>query len=161
MENALKIASEIVAALPKTSCDDLEKSLDKLALYIEAQTKELGLAKGHTTEYPKNRLIVARKTESELKMKQSTMDCINIKAKSETEAKKADLIKTLTNVSEASVQQAKTDLFGTPIGQPLYSAANTNQSALSSVQSALGSNKNVLIYAGIGVIVLILMLRRD
>lgn len=56
---ATKDAEDFVAALPKGNCDDIERSLDKLALYIEAQTKELGLAKGHVTEYPKNRLVVA------------------------------------------------------------------------------------------------------
>lgn len=158
---ATKEAEDFVAALPKGNCDDIERSLGKLALYIEAQTKELGLAKGHVTEYPKNRLVVARKSEAELKMAQSNADCLNIQAKAQSEAKKADLIKTLTNVSEASVQQAKTDLFGTPIGQPLYAPATTDQGALSSVQNALGSNKNLLIYGGIGVIILILLLRRD
>lgn len=158
---ATKEAEDFVASLPKGNCDDIERSLGKLALYIEAQTKELGLAKGHVTEYPKNRLIVARKSEAELKMAQSNADCINIQAKAQSEAKKADLIKTLTNVSEASVQQAKTDLFGTPTGQPLYAPATSGQGALSSVQTALGSNKNLLIYGGIGVIVLILLLRRD
>ena len=155
--------------MPQTSCDDIEKSLEKVALYIEAKTKELGLAKGHVTEYSKIKLEVARKFEADLKMKQSSMDCINIKAKAESEAKKAELIKTLTNVSEASVQQAKTDLFGTPAGQPLYAPAGqplyapatTQQGALSSVQNALGSNKNLLIYGGIGAIALILLLRRD
>ena len=155
-------ATKDVAALPKGNCDDIEKSLERLALYIEAQTKELGLAKGHVTEYPKNRLVVARRAEANLKMAQSNADCLNIQAKAQSEAKKADLIKTLTNVSEASVQQAKTDLFGTPIGQPLYAPATTDQGALSSVKNALGgSNKNLLIYGGIGVIVLILLLRRD
>ena len=159
---ANKEAEDFVAALPKGNCDDIEKSLERLALYIEAQTKELGLAKGHVTEYPKIRLTVARKKEAELKMAQSNADCLNIQAKAQSEAKKADLIKTLTNVSEASVQQAKTDLFGTPIGQPLYAPATTDQGALSSVKNALGgSNKNLLIYGGIGVIVLILLLRRD
>jgi len=158
---ATKEAEDFVAALPKGNCDDIEKSLGKLALYIEAQTKELGLAKGHVTEYPKNRLTVARKAEADLKMTQSNLDCLNIQAKAQSEAKKAELIKTLTNVSEASVQQAKTDLFGTPTGQPLYAPATTDQGALSSVQNALVSNKNLLIYGGIGVIVLILLLRRD
>jgi len=158
---ATKEAEDFVAALPKGNCDDIEKSLERLALYIEAQTKELGLAKGHVTEYPKNRLIVARKAEANLKMAQSNADCLNIQAKAQSEAKKADLIKTLTNVSEASVQQAKTDLFGTPVGQPLYAPATSGEGALSSVQNALGSNKNLLIYGGIGVIALILLLRRD
>lgn len=158
---ATKEAEDFVASLPKGNCDDIERSLGKLALYIEAQTKELGLAKGHVTEYPKNRLIVARKSEAELKMAQSNADCLNIQAKAQSEAKKADLIKTLTNVSEASVQQAKTDLFGTPVGQPLYAPATSGEGALSSVQNALGSNKNLLIYGGIGVIALILLLRRD
>lgn len=158
---ATKEAEDFVASLPKTSCDDIEKSLERLAVYIEGQTKELGLAKGHVTEYPKNRLTVARKAETELKMMQSTMDCINKKAQAESAAKKAELIQTLTNVSEASVQQAKTDLFGTPTGQPLYAPSTTDQGALSSIQTALGSNKNLLIYGGIGVIALILLLRRD
>jgi len=159
---ATKDAEDFVASLPQGNCDNIQTALDRLALYIEAQTKELGLAKGHVTEYPKNRLTVARKAEADLKMKQSSFDCINIKAKAESEAKKAELIKTLTNVSEASVQQAKTDLFGTPAGQPLYAPATTNQGALSSVQNALGgSNKNLLIYGGIGVVALILLLRRD
>jgi hypothetical protein len=161
-ENSRKEAEQFVAALPQGNCDNIQTALDRLALYIEAQTKELGMAKGHVTEYSKIKLEVARKAEADLKMKQSNLDCINIKAKAESEAKKAELIKTLTNVSEASVQQAKTDLFGTPAGQPLYAPATTNQGALSSVTTALGgSNKNLLIYGGIGVIVLILLLRRD
>lgn len=161
LADATKQAEDFVASLPKGSCDEIEKSLERLSVYIEGQTKELGLSKGHVTEYPKNRLVVARRAEADLKMKQSSLDCINKKAQVESAAKKAELIQTLTNVSEASVQQAKTDLFGTPTGQPLYNQANTNQGALSSVQSALGSNKNLLIYGGIGIIVLILILRRD
>lgn len=155
-------AEDFVKKLPKTTCDDLTSSLDKLALYIEAETKQLGLAKGHVTEYPKIRLGIARTAEADMKMKQQDKQCIAIAQKIESEQKKADLIKTLTNVSEASVQQAKTDLFGTPAGQPLYAPATTNQGALSSVQNALGgSNKNLLIYGGIGVVALILLLRRN
>ena len=120
------------------------------------------MAKGHVTEYPKIRLGIARTAEADMKMKQQDKQCIAIAQKVESEQKKAELIKTLTNVSEASVQQAKTDLFGTPAGQPLYAPSTSNQGALSSVQNALGgSNKNLLIYGGIGVIVLILLLRRN
>lgn len=158
---ATKEAEDFVANLPKTTCDEIAKSLESLAVYIEGQTKELGLVKGHVTEYPKNRLIVARRAEASLKQSQASMDCLSKKAQAESAAKKAELIQTLTNVSEASVQQAKTDLFGTPTGQPLYAPASSGQGALSSVQSALGSNKNLLIYGGIGVIALILLLRRD
>ena len=161
-EKAKNDAEAFVKKLPKTTCDDLSSSLDKLALYIEAETKQLGLAKGHVTEYPKIRLGVARTAEADMKMKQQDKQCIAIAQKVESEQKKADLIKTLTNVSEDSVQQAKKDLFGTPAGQPLYAPATTNQGALSSVQNALGgSNKNLLIYGGIGVVALILLLRRN
>ena len=161
-EKAKNDAEAFVKKLPKTTCDDLSSSLDKLALYIEAETKQLGLAKGHVTEYPKIRLGIARTAEADMKMKQQDKQCIAIAQKVESEQKKAELIKTLTNVSEASVQQAKTDLFGTPAGQPLYAPATTNQGALSSVQNALGgSNKNLLIYGGIGVVALILLLRRN
>ena len=120
------------------------------------------MAKGHVTEYPKIRLGVARTAEADMKMKQQDKQCIAIAEKIQSEQKKAELIKTLTNVSEASVQQAKTDLFGTPAGQPLYAPATSGQGALGSVQNALGgSNKNLLIYGGIGVVALILLLRRN
>lgn len=148
-------AETFVKKLPKTTCDDLKSSLDKIALYIEAQTKELGLAKGHVTEYPKIRLTIARASEAEMKMKQEEKQCIAIAAKAESESKKAELLQTLTNVSEASVQQAKTDLFGIPTGQPLYAPASQG----GGVTNALGSNKNLLIFGGIGAIVLILILR--
>lgn len=161
-EKAKNDAEAFVKKLPKTTCDDLSSSLDKLALYIEAETKQLGLAKGHVTEYPKIRLGVARTAEADMKMKQQDKQCIAIAQKVESEQKKAELIKTLTNVSEDSVQQAKKDLFGTPAGQPLYAPARSGQGALSSVQNALGgSNKNLLIYGGIGVVALILLLRRN
>ena len=161
-EKAKNDAEAFVKKLPKTTCDDLSSSLDKLALYIEAETKQLGLAKGHVTEYPKIRLGVARTAEADMKMKQQDKQCIAIAQKIESEQKKAELIKTLTNVSEDSVQQAKKDLFGTPAGQPLYAPARSGQGALSSVQNALGgSNKNLLIYGGIGVVALILLLRRN
>jgi hypothetical protein len=161
-EKAKNDAEAFVKKLPKTTCDDLSSSLDKLALYIEAETKQLGLAKGHVTEYPKIRLGVARTAEADMKMKQQDKQCIAIAEKIQSEQKKAELIKTLTNVSEASVQQAKTDLFGTPAGQPLYAPATSGQGALGSVQNALGgSNKNLLIYGGIGVVALILLLRRN
>lgn len=150
-------AEAFVKKLPKTTCDDLKSSLDKLALYIEAQTKELGLAKGHVTEYPKIRLGVARAAEADMKMKQEDKQCIAIAQKLESEQKKAELIKTLTNVSEASVQQAKTDLFGVPSGQPLYAPASQG----GGLTASLGSNKNLLIYGGIGLgaVLLIAMLR--
>jgi hypothetical protein len=150
-------AEEFVKKLPKTTCDDLKSSLDKLALYIEAQTKELGLAKGHVTEYPKIRLTIARAAEADMKMKQEDKQCIAIAQKLESEQKKAELIKTLTNVSEASVQQAKTDLFGVPSGQPLYAPASQG----GGLTASLGQNKNLLIYGGIGLgaILLLAMLR--
>lgn len=150
-------AEAFVKKLPKTTCEDLKSSLDKLALYIEAQTKELGLAKGHVTEYPKIRLGVARAAEADMKMKQEDKQCIAIAQKLESEQKKAELIKTLTNVSEASVQQAKTDLFGVPSGQPLYAPASQG----GGLTASLGSNKNLLIYGGIGLgaVLLIAMLR--
>lgn len=150
-------AEAFVKKLPKTTCEDLKSSLDKLALYIEAQTKELGLAKGHVTEYPKIRLGIARAAEADMKMKQEDKQCIAIAQKLESEQKKAELIKTLTNVSEASVQQAKTDLFGVPSGQPLYAPASQG----GGLTASLGSNKNLLIYGGIGLgaVLLIAMLR--
>jgi hypothetical protein len=44
----------------------------------------------------------------------------------------------------------------------LYAPATSGQGALGSVQNALGgSNKNLLIYGGIGVVALILLLRRN
>jgi hypothetical protein len=129
--------------------------LDKLALYIEAQTKEMAGKKDHTVEYPKTRLGVARATEAELKMKQLEANCLEIAAKAESEQSRAQLLSTLTNVSEASVQQAKTDLFGVPSGQPLYAPASQG----GGLGGALGSNKNLLIFGGIGVIALILILR--
>jgi len=148
-------AENFVRSLPKTSCDNLKYSLDKLSLYIEAQTKELGISKGHVTEYPKARIGVARRAEAELKMKQQEANCLEIAAKAESESKRAELLNTLTNVSEASVQQAKTDLFGVPSGQPLYAPASQG----GGLGGALGSNKNLLIFGGIGVIALILILR--
>jgi hypothetical protein len=102
-------------------------------------------------------LGVARTAEAEMKMKQEEKQCIAIAQKIETEQKKAELIKTLTNVSEASVQQAKTDLFGVPSGQPLYAPASQG----GGLTATLGSNKNLLIYGGIGLgaVLLLAMLR--
>ena len=154
-EKAKNDAEAFVKKLPKTTCDDLSSSLDKLALYIEAETKQLGLAKGHVTEYPKIRLGVARTAEADMKMKQLDKQCIAIAEKIQSEQKKADLIKTLTNVSEDSVQQAKKDLFG---NQPLYPPPPSGKDPSSLLG---GSNKNLLIYGGIGVVALILLLRRN
>ena len=158
-DQAKKDAESFVAKLPKATCDDIKSSLDRLAIYIEAQTKELALAKGHVTEYPTIRLGVARQSEADLKMKQQNLNCLEIAAKAESEAKKAELLKTLTNVSEASVQQAKQDLFGVPSGQALYAPASQG----GGISDALGSNKNLLIYGGIGLgaIVLLVLLKRD
>jgi len=154
-EKAKNDAEAFVKKLPKTTCDDLSSSLDKLALYIEAETKQLGLAKGHVTEYPKIRLGVARTAEADMKMKQQDKQCIAIAEKIQSEQKKADLIKTLTNVSEDSVQQAKKDLFG---NQPLYPPPPSGKGPSGLLG---GSNKNLLIYGGIGVVALILLLRRN
>lgn len=148
-------AENFVKGLPKANCDNLKFSLEKLALYIEAQTKEMAGKKDHTVEYPKIRLGVARATEAQLKMKQLEANCLEIAAKAESEQSRAQLLSTLTNVSEASVQQAKTDLFGVPSGQPLYAPASQG----GGLGGALGSNKNLLIFGGIGVIALILILR--
>lgn len=148
-------AENFVKGLPRATCDNLKFSLEKLALYIEAQTKELGIAKGRMTEFPKIRLGVARATEAQLKMKQLEANCLEIASKAESEQSRAQLLSTLTNVSEASVQQAKTDLFGVPSGQPLYAPASQG----GGLGGALGSNKNLLIFGGIGVIALILILR--
>lgn len=152
---AKKDAEAFVARLPKATCNDLKDSLDKLALYIEAETKVLGISQKHMVEYPTIRLGVARAAESQMKLKQQDLKCLEIAAKAESESKRAELINTLTNVSEASVQQAKTDLFGLPTGQPLYTPAAQG----GGLGGALGSNKNLLIYGGIGVIALILILR--
>lgn len=154
-ENSKKEAENFVKSLPKSSCDNLKFSLEKLALYIEAQTKEMAGKKDHTVEYPKIKLGVARAAEAELKMKQLEARCLEIAAKAESEQNRAELLSTLTNVSEASVQQAKTDLFGLPAGKPLYAPAAQG----GGLGGALGSNKNLLIFGGIGVIALILILR--
>lgn len=158
-DKARSDAQSFVAKLPKATCDDLKSSLSKIGLYIEAQTKELALAKGHVTEYPTIRLEVARQAEADMKMKQDTLNCLEIAAKAESAAKKAELIQTLTNVSEAGVQQAKADLFGVPSGQPIYAPASQG----GGLSGALGSNKNLLIYGGIGLgaVILLLMLKRD
>ena len=74
-------AENFVRSLPKTSCDNLKFSLEKLALYIEAETKGLGLAKGRMTEYPKIRLSVARTAEADLKMKHKPMTTESAMAK--------------------------------------------------------------------------------
>jgi hypothetical protein len=148
-------AENFVRSLPKASCDNIRFSLEKLALYIEAETKGLAIAKGRMTEYPKIKLSVARGAEADLKMKQLEKNCLEIAAKAESEQNRAQLLDTLTNVSEASVQQAKTDLFGVPTGKPLYAPAPQG----GGLGSALGSNKNLLIFGGIGVIALILILR--
>ena len=84
-EKAKNDAEAFVKKLPKTTCDDLSSSLDKLALYIEAETKQLGLAKGHVTEYPKIRLGVARTAEADMKMKQQDKQCIAIAEKIQSE----------------------------------------------------------------------------
>jgi hypothetical protein len=154
-EKAKQDAENFVKSLPKANCDNLKFSLEKLALYIEAQTKEMAGKKDHTVEYPKIRLGVARAAEAQLKMKQLEANCLEIAAKAESEESRAQLLSTLTNVSEASVQQAKTDLFGVPSGKPLYAPASQG----GGLGSALGSNKNLLIFGGIGVIALILILR--
>ena len=157
-ENLAKAKTDgenFVKGLPKANCDNLKFSLEKLALYIEAQTKEMAGKKDHTVEYPKIRLGVARAAEAQLKMKQLEANCLEIAAKAESEESRAQLLSTLTNVSEASVQQAKTDLFGVPSGQPLYAPASQG----GGLGGALGSNKNLLIFGGIGVIALILILR--
>ncbi len=101
-EKAKNDAEAFVKKLPKTTCDDLSSSLDKLALYIEAETKQLGLAKGHVTEYPKIRLGVARTAEADMKMKQQDKQCIAIAEKIQSEQKKADLIKTLQEMKKFS-----------------------------------------------------------
>jgi hypothetical protein len=157
-ENLAKAKTDgenFVKGLPKANCDNLKFSLEKLALYIEAQTKEMAGKKDHTVEYPKIRLGVARAAEAQLKMKQLEANCLEIAAKAESEESRAQLLSTLTNVSEASVQQAKTDLFGVPSGQPLYAPASQG----GGLTASLGSNKNLLIFGGIGVIALILILR--
>ena len=93
----------------------------------------------------KAKLAEARKGEGILKMKQTKMDCINIQQKAQAEAAKAETLATLTTLSEKSIQNAKSDLLGIPAGT-----------------SAASSNKNLLLYAGLGVgaIVLILLLRK-
>lgn len=156
---ATKEAEDFFKKLPATTCLDIQKALEKATLYIENQTKELSLLKGHVVEYPKNRIAVARKYENAYKQKQADLNCIEVIAKAEEEAKKTELLQTLTSVSEASVQQAKTDLFGLPIGAPVYGNVPTQNTT----SSLLGSNKNLLIYGGIaiGAILLITMLRKQ
>jgi hypothetical protein len=149
-------AEKFVKALPASkttnpSCDDLTYSLAQLQVYIEGQLKEMSSLKGHVTEYYQIRIDTARKSETSFKLLQSKMDCINIQEKAKADAAKAETLNTLTNLSEKSIQNAKTDLLG--VNEALAQPSTT---------SAITSNKNLLLYGGIGVgaILLILLLRR-
>ena len=83
------------------------------------------------------------------------MNCIAVQEKEKSEAAKAETLKTITDLSETSIQNAKNDLLG--INQALSDQSTTNIGGVS-----LTSNKKLLLYGGIGVaaIVLILLLRR-
>jgi hypothetical protein len=158
---ATEEAKKFVQSLPtgnKTNptCEEIAKSLELLSVYIETQVKEIGIAKGHIVNYPKNRLAVARTEEGRIKIIQSQMNCIAVQEKEKSEAAKAETLKTITNLSETSIQNAKNDLLG--INQSLSEQSATNIGGVS-----LTNNKKLLLYGGIGVgaIVLILLLRRN
>ena len=156
-----KEAEDFIKSLPATKCEDIQTALDKIAIYIETQTKALALAKGHMTEYPKIKLEVARKAEGDLKQKQQDYNCIALAQAAESAKSKDELIKTLTNVSQQSVEQAKTDLFGLPASASVYTPTGSSGTSTSNILTS--SNKNLLLYGGIGVgvILLILFIRKD
>jgi hypothetical protein len=152
-EEAEKFVKELPSSKTTTpSCDEISASLAQLQVYIEGQLKEMSSLKGHVTEYFQIRIDTARKSETQLKLAQSKMDCINVQAKAEAQAKKEETLKTITDLSEKSIQNAKTDLLG--VNEALQQQATST--------SPLTSNKNLLLYGGIGVgaILLILLLRR-
>jgi len=140
-----------VDALPgmkaNATCDEIAKSLEQVAVYIDTQVKEIAGLKSHVVEYPKARLAEARKGEGILKMKQSKMDCIALQEKAKAEATKAETLATLTTLSEKSIQNAKSDLLG--VDKALGQGTTT-------------SNNKLLLYGGIGLaaVLLIVILRR-
>lgn len=160
-EEAEKFVKDLPASQTITpSCDEISASLDQLKTYIEGQLSQMASLKGHVTEYYQIRIDVAKANESSLKLMQTKMDCINLQAKAEAEAKKAETLKTITDLSEKSIQNAKNDLLG--VTQPSSDQSATNPSALSLTNNPITSNKKLLLYGGIGLgaILLILLLRR-
>jgi len=148
---------KFVAELPMKdrnapTCDEIAKSLEQLLIYSETQIKEIGASKGHVVNYPKLRLEEARKEEARLKLLQSKKDCIAIAEKEKADTAKAETLKTITELSEQSVQSAKKDLLG--VNEALSQQAPQGESTM---------NKNLMLYGGIGLgaILLILLLRRN
>lgn len=151
-EEAEKFVSNLPATKnPNPSCDEIAASLDQILVYIEGQMKEMASLKGHVTEYYQIRIDTARKSETQLKLQQTQMNCLAIQEKAKEESAKAETLKTITTLSETSIQNAKSDLLG--VNEALAQQSPT---------SAITSNKNLLLYGGIGVgaILLILLLRR-
>jgi hypothetical protein len=130
------------AAYPEKTCDDIQKKLNGLSTRGESIVKELA-AKPKDAFLPV-RLAVVREIEGKLKGIQTQLDCVAIQAKAQSEATKAETLATLTTLSEKSIQNAKSDLLG----------VDTSTSTT--------SNKNLLLYGGIGlgVILLIVLLRK-
>ena len=152
-EEAEKFVKDLPASKTNNpSCDAISASLSQLQVYIEGQLKEMSSLKGHVTEYFQIRIDTARKSESSLKILQTKMDCIALQEKAIADAKKAETLSTITTLSEASIQNAKNDLLG--VNQALQGQAQSS--------TPITSNKNLLLYGGIGVgaIILILLLRR-
>lgn len=133
---------KVWAAYPETTCDQIQKKLNGLSTRAESIVKELAAK-------PKDaflgvRLAAVREIEGRVKGIQTQLDCVNIQAKAQAEANKAETLATLTNLSEKSIQSAKTDLLGID------------------TTTSTSSNKKLLVYGGIGigVILLIALLRR-
>lgn len=124
-----------------SDCKGVQSLIDDTEIEIERVTKLMASSKGF--ELP-IQLQYARNAQAKAKTLQNQYDCLAKDAAAKKEAARQESLTTLTNISDASVAKAKTDVLG----------LGGNDTAAPTI---LGMPKNVVVYGGIGIGVLVVV----
>jgi hypothetical protein len=128
------------AAYPLVTCEDAQKLFNDTQTEIALRTKLLATS-GAFDLAPK--IEVAREWQSKAQNVKDSLDCDTKKAAAELEAANKKALETATQLSDVTVQKAAQDLAGTSSNNP--------------TATIMGVDKNLVIYGGIGLGVLIVL----
>jgi hypothetical protein len=141
IENVKEDETAKWAKYDTSDCKGVQSLIDDTEIEIERVTKLMASSKGF--ELP-IQLEYARNAQAKAKTLQNQYDCLAKDAADKKEAARLESLATLTKISDASVDKAKKDVLG----------LGSDDTAAPTI---LGMPKNVVIYGGIGLGVLVVV----
>jgi hypothetical protein len=147
--NVKREQNEKWSTTPQKSCSDIKIALELVAIDIEKLTKQ---SASQTDFWIAPALEVAREWDAQFKRMQSQMRCLEIEAQEKAAREKADTLKTLQSISDATVDKTKTDILG--LGIPETQTQG---------EKIFGVDKKLATYVGAGIgalLVFALILRK-